>query len=1085
MMLGKKIVTHINHKFSLKYFVGSCLLFSFFAVLFFYQENKDQLLESNLISIAKKIHQQDDSLNKAIFKLQFNDTKNYLQLTNALNALNKQYILLNEHKLGITQQNNVLLNAELSFFYTQLQKKKQAITQFQLSHAQFNKQLNHLLMLSDDLMENPAVNAELKYKIYQIQQLILLRLINEKSDASLISMTALVKNINTLLIEHPSLNEEINFFLLHANALLNKELLLQKSIKNLLQAQDLVLAKHLEKAIEQHFKAAHDKQRGLQNSLAILIILGIIYVLSLLYAIKIKSDKLNQLLAEIQKQQFALDQHAIVSSADVKGNILYVNDKFCEISGYTREELIGKNHRIVKSNQHSPEEFKQMWRTICHGQVWHGQIKNKKKDSGFYWVNASIVPFLDKRGKPYQYISIRTDITLQKELEKKLSDEQNFLAKVTDTMAQGLYALDNKGVCTFWNKEAESILGWSAKELIGKKLHSIIYKEKQDGQPVLQKDCFIYHTVLKNKVYSSEDEFFSHKNGRLLPISITAAPLLEKNSMVGVVAVFSDISKRKADEKIISQAIINAQQASQAKSDFLANMSHEIRTPMNAVIGMTELALGTDLTGEQREYLEIVKDSSTALLGIINDILDFSKIEAGKLSLEMIEFDLHDLLKKILAMIITKAEFKGLQLRTEPLDNLELPTQLIGDPGRLRQVLINLLGNALKFTENGSITLSVSLQEKYTNRCCLLFKVIDTGVGIPEHKQATIFEAFSQADTSVTRKFGGTGLGLSISRQLIELMGGKIGVESVLNVKTTFYFTAWFDYVEKPLPLPSPANAIQNSPLKNDTSPEVTVSEKASHLVLEQKPILHILLAEDNLINQKLAKKVLEKQGHTVIIANDGVEAVALFEQQAFDLILMDFQMPNMNGLDASLKIRELEQQRGGHVLIIAMTANAMQDDKERALKAGMDAYLSKPINVQALLDEISRFFPNKPADAPMAVEDSQEMETICDWEAALARLGGETDILEMMVGLFLEEQQGYLNAIHTALAAQDTPVLQRELHTLKGICATLGAEKIEAQLRSLESLAVKEEFENVALGLVNVEANLQILTQFLQQKLS
>jgi len=1084
MMLGKKIVTHINHRFSLKYFVGSCLLFSFFAVLFFYQENKDQILEKNLISIAKKIHQQDDSLNKAIFKLQFNNTKNYLQLTNALNALNKHYLLLNNYKSGITQQNNVLLDTELSFFYTQLQKKKQAINQFQLSHNQFNKELNHLLILSDNLMKNPVVNAELKYKIYQIQQLILLRLLNEKSDARLILMPALVKNINTLLIAYPALSKEVNFFLLHAHALLNKELLLQKSIKNLLQVQDLVLAKHLEQAIEQHFKATHNKQRGLQNSLAILIILGIIYVLSLLYAIKIKSDKLNQLLAEIQKQQFALDQHAIVSSADVKGNILYVNDKFCEISGYTREELIGKNHRIVKSNQHSPEEFKQMWRTICRGQVWHGQIKNKKKESGFYWVNASIVPFLDKRGKPYQYISIRTDITLQKELEKKLSDEQNFLAKVTDTMAQGLYALDKKGFCTFWNKEAESILGWSAKELIGKKLHSIIYKEKQDGQPVLQKDCFIYHTVLKNKVYNSEDEFFSHKNGRLLPISITAAPLLEKNTIIGVVAVFSDISKRKADEKIISQAIINAQQASQAKSDFLANMSHEIRTPMNGVIGMTELALGTNLTSEQREYLEIVKDSSTALLGIINDILDFSKIEAGKLALEMIPFDLQHLLKKILAMIITKATDKGLQLRIEALDNLELPTQLIGDPGRLRQVLVNLLGNALKFTEKGSVTLSVSLQEKHTNRCCLLFKVIDTGVGIPEHKQASIFEAFSQADTSVTRKFGGTGLGLSISKQLIELMGGKISVESVPNIKTTFCFTAWFGYVKTPVPLLSP-NSIQNISLKNDTSPEVTVSENASHTVLEQKPILHILLAEDNLINQKLAKKVLEKQGHTVIIANDGLEVLALFEQQLFDLILMDFQMPNLNGLDASLKIREIEQQRGGHVLIIAMTANAMQDDKERALKVGMDSYLSKPINVQALLDEINRFFPNRPTPKQVAVEKNQVLETICDWEAALARLGGETDILEMMVGLFLEEQQGYLNAIHTALEAQDNPVLQRELHTLKGICATLGAEKIEAQLRSLEPLAVKGAFEDVTLGLVNVEANLQILTQFLQQKLS
>ncbi len=1062
-------------KFLLKYFVIGCFILVSAITTYFYQENTDQLLENKLLYITQQIKHQDFYLNQTILKLHFDNKKNDIQINHTINELESLYVILNSQQLGLIQQHSPLLNHEVDFFYHQLQTKKQAIEQFRLNRKNFNHNLNDFLYSSEKIMSNKAVNMEIKYKIYEIQKIILFNLISEKVTQTSASMPELVQQIKNLMLTDITLRAEIQQVLQQATLLVNDSLLFHQAVEQIVQSQSFILGEQLETKIVRYFSAQREKKRLLQNALAILIILGVVYILSLIYSLKKKSDKLNKLLIDTQMQQFALNQHAIVSSADVKGNIIYVNEKFCQISGYSAAELIGQNHRIVKSGYHSDELFKQMWQTIGQGKIWHGQIKNKKKDAGFYWVNATIVPFLNESNKPYQYISIRTDITLQKELEKKLVDGQHFLEQVTNTIAQGLYALDIDGVCTFWNKGAEAILGWSAKELIGKKIHAIIHTQDAKGQVILQTDDFIYHYVLKDSIYNSEDVFFTHKNGRILPIAITAVPLLEKNNVIGLVAVFSDITKRKADEKIVSQAILNAQQANQAKSDFLANMSHEIRTPMNGVIGMTELALETNLSPEQREYLEIVKDSSTALLGIINDILDFSKIEAGKLTLEVIEFDLKSLLRKIFAMLMAKAEEKGLQLRLENLHNPQLPLRLIGDPGRLRQVLVNLLGNALKFTPKGSVTMRIELQEKLSQRCCLLFKVIDTGIGIPAHKQEAIFDAFSQADTSVTRQFGGTGLGLSISKQLIELMGGKLGLESEINVGTTFFFTCWFGYVTEPEE--SHSQAVKAPLLVTNSQGEENVISHAN--VLEQVPCLKILLAEDNLINQKLARKLLEKQGHSVEIANDGIEAIALFQQQSFDLILMDFQMPNMNGLEATAKIRELEQQQGGHILIIAMTANAMQEDKDRALNAGMDAYLPKPINVQQLLSQIKTFFPPTPV-----VKDQQAIDVICHWETALARLGGENEVLEMMAGLFLEEQPGYLQAINLSLDNEDVTVLQRELHTLKGICATLGAETIEAALTCLEPLAAQAEFAQIRTALVQIEADLQVLSAFLKQKI-
>jgi PAS domain S-box-containing protein len=534
--------------------------------------------------------------------------------------------------------------------------------------------------------------------------------------------------------------------------------------------------------------------------IAALILL--LYALSVFVNQRERGETLRRALDDLRNQQFALDQHAIVSSADVEGNILYVNDHFCQISGYTREELRGKNHRILNSGLHSRETFAELWKTITAGRVWHGQICNRDKNGGLHWFNATIVPFLDEAGKPYEYISIRTDITAQKGQEVEL------------------------------------------------------------------------------------------------------------------------VAARDA-----------AEAASRAKSQFLANMSHEIRTPMNGIIGMTGLVLDTTLDAEQNEYLEVVKHSAEHLLTILNDILDFSKIEAGRLEIEFTPFALGETLDSALKPLSASARAKGLSLDWSiPSD---LPGNWLGDPVRIRQIVLNLVGNAIKFTQAGSVSLQVRPTGPEQAPASLHFTISDTGIGISAEQQAQIFAPFSQADASTTRRYGGTGLGLAISRQLVGLMGGELWVESEAGRGSRFHFTLQLAPYEEAAPDAPPAPGVASA--------------------VGQGAPLVILVAEDNAVNRHLAVKLLERAGHKVHAVNDGHQAVLAWREGNYDLAILDMMMPELDGLGAAQAIREIEALHGGHIPIIAMTANAFEEDRRDCLAAGMDGFVAKPVQVAELNSEIAR----------------------------------------------------------------------------------------------------------------------------------
>ena len=559
------------------------------------------------------------------------------------------------------------------------------------------------------------------------------------------------------------------------------------------------------------------------------------------------------------------------------------------------------------------------------------------------WILINSEPLL-KPGEnhPYSVVVSFTDITERKMKEQLLEERERRISAIMNTTVDAILTIDEQGLVENFNEAAEHFFGYKAIEIIGRNINILMSDPPASEHDKYIKSYISSEDKLKRVIGIGRELEGKRKDGTVFPIELSVSEVLLTNRRI-FTGIIRDITDRKRSEEALRSAKEEAEQANRAKSEFLAGMSHEIRTPMNAIIGMADLLMESELTAEQQKYVETSRNAGENLLELINSILDLSKVEAGLLVLENTELDPASILNKVCNLISFKAKGKGIRVACAPLNSI--PAALIGDPQRLTQIFINLVGNAIKFTEQGEIILGVeTIDERRdfdgSESVELRFFVKDTGIGIPPDKVDVIFNRFTQADSSTTRKYGGTGLGLSISKHLVGLMGGRIWVESEVGKGSTFFFTACFG-------------------VGQTTKPIVEKSEMASSS--EVTPVkqrdLNILLVEDNADNRLLLLSYFRKMSHHIDVAENGAIAVQKFQSGAYDLVLMDVQMPVMDGYTATAEIRKLEDVGGlKRTPIVALTAHAMKEDEQKSRDAGCDGHLTKPIRKAVLLEAIAKY---------------------------------------------------------------------------------------------------------------------------------
>ena len=579
---------------------------------------------------------------------------------------------------------------------------------------------------------------------------------------------------------------------------------------------------------------------------------------------------------------------------------------------------------------------------IRAGRDWRAGYRFLCRDGSYALVEDRARVVRDDLGRAVRIIGAMTDVTMRRQAEDKLRRSEVLFRSLIEKGSDLFGVINPDGTMRYVSPSHQHVLGYHPDELVGRAAVDFVHPD----------DLASMVARLGGVVGDAPIEFrFQHADGTWRTVESRIDDWSADPDIGGVVTNSRDVTDRKRAEVELQRAKDAAEAASRVKSEFVANMSHEIRTPMNAILGMTELALDTELSGEQREHLETVRAAGNWLLTLINDLLDFSKLEAGKVVLDLSEFRLAAMLQETLRMLAPRAREKGLAL-TCSIDPA-VPDVVVGDPGRLRQVLVNLIGNAIKFAERGGVALNVGCPPpRNDGEVDLQVRVRDTGIGIAADQHAAIFDPFEQADSSASRKYGGTGLGLAIAKQLVGLMGGTIGVESEVGHGSTFSFNARLWRAGRG------AQRTQGAALVT-----ATPSSLAGR-------VLRVLLVEDNPVNQHLAMRLLQKHGHDVSVAGNGREALRTLAREVFDVVFMDVQMPEMDGLEATAAVRTLEAEGGmvqPHVPIIAMTAHALAGDRERCLAAGMDDYVSKPIRAEHLLAAMERVLAAGDGDVVMS----------------------------------------------------------------------------------------------------------------------
>ena len=885
-----------------------------------------------------------------------------------------------------------------------------------------------------------------------------------------------------------------------------------------------------------------------------------------------------------------------IATVDSKHCLYVCNPAFEKLFRYDRQQVLGRRLFELVASQDLRSETEEHKRLVLKGQTVHAVTRRSRSDGTLVDVELYVVPLL-VGGLITGSLVIYQDISERKRAEEDLRESRARLQALVNSIDEIVFEFDAKGTYrNIWTSN-EALLSRPRSELLGTRISEVIGEEA--AKPFVE----LFHRVLETtQAESIEYHIPVAGSDHWFLARVTPIAALE-GAACTLCMTSRDITERKHAEEALQRAKEAAEAASRAKSEFLANMSHEIRTPMNGILGMTELALDTNLNPEQREYLGMVRASAESLLSLLNDILDFSKIEAGKMELAPSDFRLRDAVGETLKALAFRAQQKRLELawRVAP----DTPDHLIGDSGRLRQMLVNLVGNAVKFTHQGEIVVEIESERPASDAIDLHFQVRDTGVGIAKEKQAMIFDAFTQEDSSTTRKYGGTGLGLAITTRLVDLMGGRIWVVSEPGHGSTFHFTArvgvsrdavakealepevlqglpvlvvddnrtnlriltemltgWgmrphaeeraakalsalqrsggdagsFALVITDLNMPEmdgfglaaeirkgfashavPILLLSSSlqtgerarcetlgiaayltkPVRPSElldailsavagqAPRRSPAAQAAERTSQRGKAMKIVLAEDNAVNRTLAIRLLERRGHLVAVAENGREALATVEREVPDVVLMDVQMPEMDGLEAIRLIREEEKATGKHLPIIALTAHAMKGDRERCLEAGADEYVTKPIRAEDLFSAIERVTSGKHPRAAPDLPPSHGGAPVLDMEAALKRLEGDRELFEEVARLFLDECPRILAEIRAASENGDFRLLERSAHTLKGSSANIGARavseaaaRLEQQAHSGDAAGAKRQIQKAEEEVRRLLPNLESLTQ-------
>jgi Amt family ammonium transporter len=869
----------------------------------------------------------------------------------------------------------------------------------------------------------------------------------------------------------------------------------------------------------------------------------------------------------------------LVVIVDAQGLICWVNESFTRVTGYTFQELCGRRREELL---HGPETdaatVVRMEASQRNGEHFRGEMVNYSKAGTPYWVYVECQPLRDRKGRATYFVSVETQITKRKAAERALTLAEEKYRGIFENAVMGIFQTTADGQYLAANQALARIYGYESVEDLRNSVTNIEQQLYVDPRRRLE---FISEMALKGRVEDFESQIY-RKDGSIRWISENAREVRDASgAFLFYEGTIADITARKMAVQELQAAKEAAESANRSKSEFVANMSHEIRTPLNGIMGMTELLMRTELDGQQQRYATIAKASADALLMLVNDILDFSKIEAGKMELSPVEFSLPAVVEEVTEMLSPRAHGRGLEFACCIDDRVH--THLFGDPDRLRQILINLASNAVKFTEKGEVVIRVMPEEEGLGTTTIRFAVTDSGIGIAADRMDRLFQAFSQVDASTTRKYGGTGLGLAISKQLTEMMGGTIGVTSEVGKGSTFWFTAKFEKRGAPA-LPRPlrmdvrglkvlavddsathcdvvreqlkhwgfcagvatggeealvqlkqasqsgepygvaiidmqmpgmngmelAAAIKadealrdtvlvmltsldenfsaerlrrlgfagylHKPLKQSMLFDVIMNavagesgewgkrrgEADAHLpAVEEQAVAKkatILVAEDNEINQLVVTEILRRSGYACDIVNDGKAAVEATERKRYDVVLMDCQMPEMDGFEATVQIRRREKNRPaeGRTMIVALTANAIKGDGERCLAAGMDLYLTKPVDPRKLIETIHEIEGKIKGTSERAVVVSEGVASSLpiNYDELLERCMGNVTLLQQLLDRYRVQSVQMLEEMVQAVKSQDHGGLREKAHALKGAAATMSAEEIRSTAAQLEALA-------------------------------